>query len=105
MTAGASVRDGLCVFRVRRRGAANEATICELLVPGNDAGTRRALLKDVAERASADYVILAGHAARPSSGCVPLPRQGPILTWRAVRQLDAPDLSDWNLSLGDIELF
>jgi hypothetical protein len=36
---------------------------------------------------------------------VPLPRQGPILTWRAITQTDMPPLGQWDLALGDIELF
>jgi hypothetical protein len=38
-------------------------------------------------------------------GFVPLPKQGPILTWRALAQLDAPAMADWALTLGDLELF
>jgi hypothetical protein len=37
---------------------------------------------------------------------VPLPGQGPILTWRALdTTADAPPaLDEWQLSLGDVEL-
>ena len=34
-----------------------------------------------------------------------VPGQGPILTWRALAQTTRPPLGDWDLALGDIELF
>ena len=43
--------------------------------------------------------------ARIRSGYVPLPRGGPTLTWRSVNDAGMPPLSNWKLSLGDIELF
>jgi hypothetical protein len=39
------------------------------------------------------------------AGFVPLPRQGPILTWRPLADPAAPPrLRDLDLSLGDVEL-
>jgi GNAT superfamily N-acetyltransferase len=105
--AGTSVEDGVALFRCRRRGAACELTLGDLLVPGNAIPARHALLRSVrhaARGAGVDYVI---RVQRPlvSSAMVRLPAQGPTLTWRPlVRQL-APELSSWELTLGDIELF
>ena len=96
---GSSIADGFAVFRLRRRGAATEAALCELVAP--DRGQARRLVRAVAKAAGADYVIAAG---RPP-GMVPLPGQGPILTWREVGQATRPPLKDWDLALGDIELF
>ena len=94
---------GLAVFRVRRRGRAREATVCELLAP--DAATRRGLLAQVAAATGADYLIAAGPSGSHDR-MLPMPGQGPILTWRGVADdAVAPDLADWHLSLGDVELF
>ena len=41
----------------------------------------------------------------PASGLLPLPGQGPMLTWRPLAADSMPPLGDWRLSLGDIELF
>jgi GNAT superfamily N-acetyltransferase len=92
---------GLAVFRVRRRGAATEAVLCELLAP-DGAG---ALITEIARATGADHVIAAGS---PPTGArmVPVPRQGPILTWRAVApDAVAPPLTAWRLTMGDVELF
>ena len=39
------------------------------------------------------------------TGFVRFPGQGPILTWRAVGQTQMPTLTEWDVSLGDIEVF
>jgi GNAT superfamily N-acetyltransferase len=96
---------GVCVFRVRGRGPATEATVCDLLVPGNDPKRTRALLASVRRAARADYLIWAGRPLPRRSGFVPLVGQGPILTWRSLRQADAPPLAAWCLTLADVELF
>jgi GNAT superfamily N-acetyltransferase len=98
------VANGLAIFRIRRRGAAREAALVELLVPGADRRRMRALVADVRRTAACDFVIALG--SRPP-GFVPFPRQGPILTWRHVRaeRSDAPGLAAVGLTLGDIELF
>ncbi len=38
-------------------------------------------------------------------GFMPLPGGGPILTWRGVCDLGPPPLPNWDLRLGDLELF
>jgi hypothetical protein len=50
----------------------------------------------------ADYLLRLG---TDRDGLLPLPGQGPILTWRHVTETVAPALEDWSLTLGDIELF
>ncbi len=64
--------DGLAVFRLRRRGQAVEAVLCELLAPHGG----RELVAQIASATGADYVIAAG---RPIAGAhlVRVPRQGP----------------------------
>jgi len=102
-TAGSTVEDGIAVFRFRRRGTAVEAVICDLLVPGEDRRLARELCRRVLEVAGADYAVCLG---RPRArGFLPLPGQGPMLTWRALRDTTRPSLHEWDLSLGDVELF
>lgn len=102
--AGTTSADGAVVFRLRRRGTATEATVCEVLVPGGDARVASRLLRRVVDESGADYAIALRHG-RPWLGFVPLPRQGPVLTWRDVTDTHMPALGEWRLSLGDVELF
>jgi GNAT superfamily N-acetyltransferase len=104
LSAGPTVEDGAAVFRLRRRGEAVEAVICDLLVPGDQPKLRGELCRRVLAVAGADYAI---HIGRPRSagGFVPLPGQGPLLTWRALTCTTMPTLRHWDLSLGDVELF
>ncbi|MCX7621333.1 MAG: GNAT family N-acetyltransferase [Acidimicrobiales bacterium] len=99
------VSDGVCVFRVRARGPATEATVCDLLVPGGDTKRTRALLRAVALAAPVDYLIWTGPRLPLQTQFLPLPGQGPVLTWRALRQAEPPPLSAWALTLADLELF
>ena len=102
MTAPQGPTGGLAVFRVRRRGRAREAGLCELLVPQGDVRIARALTRAVIGAAKADYVVRLGSAR----GFLPLPRRGPVLAWRAQPPPGAaPRVDDWELTLGDIELF
>jgi GNAT superfamily N-acetyltransferase len=105
LTAGTDPAEGVAVFRVRRRGKAAEAALCEVLVPGTSTSAARHLGRAVARATGADYVVRLGRAT-PAGGFLPLPRQGPILTWRALdtNAVAAPTLDDWQLSLGDVEL-
>ena len=99
--------EGMAVFRVRRRGAAHEATVADLLVPDSRHGARaaRRLLRTVARRSGADYAIVGSQRSLLGAPAAPLPNQGPILTWRAVTDLRPPDLAGWTLTMGDLELF
>ena len=92
------VRGGLAVFRVRRRGPSREVALCEWLAPGPD---RPALHRLV--RAAGDYVV--GCGLGPAYGLVPLPRRGPVVTWRPLARSGIPSLGELALRLGDLELF
>jgi predicted N-acetyltransferase YhbS len=92
------VRDGLAVFRVRRRGPSREIALCEWLAPGPD---RRALRRLV--RAAGDYLIACDLG--PTHGVLPLPGLGPVVTWRALGRSLVPALDDFSFRLGDLELF
>jgi predicted N-acetyltransferase YhbS len=92
------VQDGLAVFRVRRRGPSREVALCEWLAPGPD---RRALRRLV--HAAGDYLVASGLGA--AHGLVPLPRLGPVVTWRSLARPGVPALGDLAFRLGDLELF
>jgi glycosyltransferase involved in cell wall biosynthesis/GNAT superfamily N-acetyltransferase len=93
--------DAAIVVRSRRRGKAMELAV----VAGfGDADAVDRLAGDTAGLAAADYAIRIG-ARRPLAGFVPLPQGGPVLTWRAVTDAGMPPLSNWAVSLGDVELF
>ncbi|MFM8971073.1 MAG: hypothetical protein ACKOOG_00210, partial [Actinomycetota bacterium] len=94
--------DGVAILRVRARGDAREAALCEVLAPDDAPSARRALVRAVRRRVDADYVLRLG---TPRDGLLPLPGQGPILTWRSVTETTVPPLDAWSLTLGDIELF
>ena len=92
------VRGGLAVFRVRRRGPSREVALCEWLANGPD---RRALRRLV--QAAGDYVVACDLGL--SHGVLPLPRLGPVVTWRPLGRSAVPALADLSFSLGDLELF
>ncbi|UDY33925.1 GNAT family N-acetyltransferase [Dermatobacter hominis] len=99
---GDRLSDGCCVVRFRRRGDALEATVAETLLPDPRTGT--APLLAAARAAGADYLIAARGPSTPRS-FVPVPRLGPVLTWRPVARAGTPRLRDLGLALGDVELF
>ena len=99
------IEDGLVVFRLRRRGGAVEATICDVIVPAGDRFGTHHLLRRVARATRADYLIRVQHDVLGPGWSVTLPGQGPLLTWRPLRHTAAPTIDTWDLRLGDIELF
>lgn len=107
VTVSDRVADGVAIFRLRHRGSALECALCDVLVPRGAPGTARALVRAVASSSSADYLIRIGGPPIDRSGFVRLPRQGPVLTWRSLGQgkPTGAALADWNVTLGDVELF
>ena len=98
------VDSGVVFFRVRQRGTARECSVASVLTPGGDQSRARALLAGLARAVDADYVLRLG---KPDvrSGFVPVPRQGPRLTARALATEPPHELDAWSFQLGDIELF
>jgi GNAT superfamily N-acetyltransferase len=96
---------GLALFRVRHRGPAREATMCDLIVPRGDVSAHRELVRQVVSTVDADYVVTIDPRLMAPGGLVRLPRQGPILTSHALTPSGTPPLRAWDLRLGDIELF
>ncbi len=101
--AGHDLSDGLVIYRLHRRGAALEAAVCEMLVPGGGTNRAPALLRTLRRSSGADHVVAVNVSAPLRSGFVPLPGQGPTLVWRPLRQRRPPP--GWALNLGDLELF
>jgi predicted N-acetyltransferase YhbS len=104
LTAGATIEDGAVVFRLRRRAAAVQAMICDLLAPSDEPELRAELCRRVLTSTAADYAIRIGRP-RSMGGFVAVPGGGPLLTWRALAETTMPALRQWQLSLGDVELF
>jgi GNAT superfamily N-acetyltransferase len=94
--------DGLLVFRLRRRAKAVEAVVNTVLLPDQHTSLRP-LLRRLLRETGADYVLRIGSSA--GDGLVRLPGQGPMLTFRRLREAEPPPLDHWELEMGDIELF
>jgi hypothetical protein len=106
IAAGDDIAAGVAIFRLRRRGSAVEAALCDVLVPEGAPGTARDLERAVARASRADYVLRLDSRAISSTGFVRVPGQGPVLVTRTVNGAAAPlRPHDWELRLGDIELF
>jgi GNAT superfamily N-acetyltransferase len=103
LVAGSSAADGLLLFRLRRRGAAVELAVADLLLAQPSPFAAGRLVRAALRQTGADYAL--GLRTTAATGLLPLPRQGPLLTWRALADDSAPPLREWALSLGDVELF
>jgi GNAT superfamily N-acetyltransferase len=104
LSAGTGVEDGVAVFRLRQRGKAVEAVICDVLVPRGESKLAVQLPRQVVTITGADYGLRSGRSGS-GGGFVPLPGQGPVLTWRALTETTMPSRRQWDLRLGDVELF
>jgi hypothetical protein len=105
LLAGGGLGDGFVVFRLRRRGGAVEAAVCDVVLPRAGGTSVHALLRAVLRESRADYAIRIGGPAVPRAWSLPLPGQGPTFVWRDVSERVMPPASDWRLTLGDVELF
>jgi GNAT superfamily N-acetyltransferase len=107
LIAGDGLDDGVVIFRLRRRGAAVEAAVCDTLLPDtSDRSSRLArTLRAALRESGADYAVRIGGPHVKRAGFLPLPGQGPTLVWRAVTESAMPPAQEWRLGLGDIELF
>ena len=100
---GLAEAGGVVFFRLRRRGPATECVIGHLLAPDDDVARR--LVARVAKVSGADQVLRITDAPFSRLGELPLPGGGPILTWRELADSGMPKLSEWDLTMGDVELF
>jgi GNAT superfamily N-acetyltransferase len=103
--ADGGVERGVAVFRVRRRGWATEAVLCDVLVPDGDASVGRVLARRVAHLGRADYVLRIHGGAVTADPFVRIPRIGPVLACRSLGMQAPTQLARWKLTMGDIELF
>jgi GNAT superfamily N-acetyltransferase len=99
---GDSADNGFVVFRLRRRGPAVEAIVCDWLVAPGQERQLEQTLRSVPRRTGADHAVVLDAGATP--GFLPAPG-GPILTWRALAHHEPTPLADWHLRGGDVELF
>ena len=97
--------DGGIVFRVRRRGAALEATICDVIEPDVPNAKLLREFGRLRKATGADYLLGTQASVRRSWGFAPLPGLGPMLTWRPLARPGVPTLAEVDLVLGDLELF
>ncbi len=105
LRAGEHVEDGVVIFRLRRRGSATEAVICDLLVPGADRRRERALTRAIARRSDADYVLRVDRRLVTADPFSRVPGVGPVLACRTLDASPVPPLAEWALAMGDVELF
>jgi predicted N-acetyltransferase YhbS len=106
LTLDDDVRRGIAIFRLRRRGPALECVLCDVLAPGGEPRAVRALTRSVIRECGADYVIRASGTPVDRNGFVRLPSQGPVITWYPFADdLPGRHMSEWDMHLGDVELF
>jgi GNAT superfamily N-acetyltransferase len=96
---------GFAIYRLRRRGRATEAAICELVVPGGRSSDQRKLVASALHTSGADYALMVGARGQRPSGTIPMPGQGPVLTALPLTVPSIEPLANWQLALGDVELF
>ena len=91
--------DCALIVRARIRGQAQELVVASVFGP---AAAADQLMVSTLQRTDCAHALRLG-PPRPRKGIVPMPG-GPRLTWRGLNTLGMPPLSNWQLSLGDIEL-
>ena len=94
------VDSGRLVARMRARGDARELVV--LGGSGLDDAQLDHAAVDAAGDAGATHALRLGTGNR--HGWIPVPNLGPILTWRNVSAQAMPPLSNWSLTMADIEL-
>ena len=95
------VERGVALVRVRRRGAARELSMCDVLVPAGDRSAARRLVRVAMAESGADFAAAIG----PVPSMLTLGGRGPVLTARTVTATPPASLDPWKLALGDVELF
>lgn len=105
---GGTLDDGFVVFRLRHRGELRQLSLLHIVGVTSSHSLRRAV-SGLMKRTGADVALAAGKVLgstlRPASGLVPLPKAGPLLTWRPLDSEPVPPMRDLDLPLGTIELF
>jgi GNAT superfamily N-acetyltransferase len=91
------------IFRLRHRGAATELVACDALGDRSPRSVDRAIGHAV-RACRASYGLRLGQSAL-HRGMLPLPGEGPTLTWRGLAAAAHPPIGMWAVTMGDIELF
>lgn len=92
---------GSLIVRTRRRGDATELVVLDEF--GNGARPAEPTA-ELLGAASATHALRLG-PPKLSAGLLPYPGGGPALTFRAVNEHATPPLQNWQLTMGDVELF
>lgn len=100
---GSGVEDGFVVFRLRARGELLQLSLLHVVNPRGR--SLRTALAGLLAATEADVMLASGRSLGVTAGMMPLPRTGPILTWRALADDAVPSLADLDAPLGAIELF
>ena len=93
--------DNIEFFRVRRRGTANEVVVLDFW---GDHSQQDRMTAKVLRQAEASHALRLGQP-NVLRGFLPYLGGGPALAFRSLRQKAPPTLSNWRLTMGDIELF
>lgn len=97
-----SEHGGALVVRQRSRGSANELVMSGLLGVGT--GTADAIAASALRASGSNHALRIGPGDL-RHGFVPLPGGGPVMTWRSLAAKAMPPLPNWQLTMGDVELF
>jgi glycosyltransferase involved in cell wall biosynthesis/predicted N-acetyltransferase YhbS len=93
---------GALVVRGRQRGGAREMVLADSVgVDGVDSDREAA---GALSSAGFDHVLRCGSPSL-RRGFLPLPGGGPVLTFRSLSLGAMPPLANWQLAMGDVELF
>jgi hypothetical protein len=94
---------GVAFVRLRRRGPARETVLAGLFTADGSVAARRSLVREVfrSVRRPADYVLGVGKVP----GCVRVPSFGPVVTTRDLATAAPRELTSFDFTLGDLELF
>ena len=93
---------GHVVVRLRMRGVARELVV--LGSTGLSDGDVDEVVSSTLAHSGATHALRIGRPS-PQRGWFTMPRMGPVLAWRSVATMAMPPISNWDLRLGDIELF
>lgn len=98
---GDDLSDGLLVVRLRRRGGALECVVCDRLIP--DRARMQVPWSELARSTGCDYLLAIGGGSI-ADRFIPVPRSGPILTWKPLVRTGVPSIHELALNMGDVEL-
>lgn len=102
---GDSIAQGCLIFRIRRRGALRQLSVLDVIAPPPSLRHIRRTINHIMKETSSDVILAAGNELGVRHGLIPMPRTGPILTWRPIEHQGTPRAADLALSMGTIELF